>query len=107
MVWYTTALMGAGAASLALLAYSSFKVFRILRADADLKTYGARRKPDFWRGKVVLITGASSGIGEALAHTLAPYGAKLVLASRRVQKLEEVKAALNTDAGTVWYSQRY
>lgn len=45
------------------------------------------------KGKVVLITGASSGLGEALAHELARQGAKLALASRGLAQLEHVAAA--------------
>lgn len=43
--------------------------------------------------KVVWITGASSGIGEALACALAREGARLVLSSRRVDELERVRRA--------------
>jgi NAD(P)-dependent dehydrogenase (short-subunit alcohol dehydrogenase family) len=43
---------------------------------------------------VVIITGASSGIGLALAEELSNKGAKLVLAARRLPKLEEVNAKL-------------
>lgn len=43
------------------------------------------------KGKVVLITGASSGVGEALAHAFYAYGCKVVLAARRVNELERVK----------------
>ena len=42
------------------------------------------------KGKVVWITGASSGIGEELAYQLAACGAKLVLSSRRKEELERV-----------------
>lgn len=45
----------------------------------------------FYEGKVVLITGASSGIGADLAAYLAGFGAKLALTSRRVEMLEQVK----------------
>ena len=43
------------------------------------------------RGKVVWITGASSGIGEYLAYELIKYGCKIVLSARRKAELERVK----------------
>ena len=43
-------------------------------------------------GKIVWITGASSGIGEALAYAFAREGATLVLSSRRAGELEHVRA---------------
>jgi len=42
------------------------------------------------KNKVVWITGASSGIGQALAFAMAKEGAKLVLSSRRDQDLKNV-----------------
>lgn len=45
-------------------------------------------------GKVVWITGASSGIGEGLAQQAAGRGAKLVLSARREAELERVRRAL-------------
>jgi len=45
-------------------------------------------------GSVVFITGASSGIGEACAFAFAQEGARLLLAARRIDRLEEAKPKL-------------
>jgi NADP-dependent 3-hydroxy acid dehydrogenase YdfG len=49
---------------------------------------------DFIRGKVVVITGASSGIGAETARVLAGLGAKLVLGARRPAPLEQIAAQI-------------
>lgn len=49
-----------------------------------------------FQNKVVWITGASSGIGEALAKAFALDGAKLILSSRRIEELERVKSNLKS-----------
>ena len=43
-------------------------------------------------GRVALITGASGGLGAQFARTLARAGAAVVLASRRVERLKELRA---------------
>jgi ribitol 2-dehydrogenase len=48
-------------------------------------------------GKVALITGASSGIGRALANMLAAEGVKLALVGRSKERLEEVASGLKTE----------
>lgn len=48
-------------------------------------------------GKVALVTGASGGLGEHFAKVLASCGASLVLAARRVQKLEALADSLRND----------
>ncbi|MGI5256491.1 SDR family oxidoreductase [Streptomyces angustmyceticus] len=51
-------------------------------------------------GKVVAITGASSGIGEATALLLAERGARLVLGARRTERLAELVARIEAAGGT-------
>ncbi len=50
-------------------------------------------------GRAALITGASSGIGRATARELAAAGARVGLAARRVERLEELKAEIDRSGG--------
>ena len=52
-------------------------------------------------GKVALVTGASSGIGEATAVALSAEGAAVAIAARRVDRLEALKGKLEADGATV------
>ncbi|MGC5771170.1 SDR family oxidoreductase [Paenibacillus pabuli] len=55
------------------------------------------------KGKVVMITGASSGIGEATARVLAEQGAHVVIGARRTERLEALASAIRSEGGSVEY----
>lgn len=52
-----------------------------------------------FEGKIALITGASSGLGARFAKVLAQAGAQVVLASRRIDRLKELRAEIEADGG--------
>ena len=54
------------------------------------------------RGKVVVVTGASSGIGHATAVMMARAGAKVILVARGLEKLEESLDEIKTLGGKAW-----
>ncbi|MER5548565.1 SDR family oxidoreductase [Streptomyces sp. NPDC002589] len=56
-------------------------------------------------GKVVAITGASSGIGEATALLLAERGAKVVLGARRLERLQALAARIEKAGGQAAYAR--
>src|SRR5919107_3714617 len=55
--------------------------------------------------KVVIITGASSGIGEATAKLLASKGAKVVLGARRGEELKQIVDEIKEDGGQAVYQE--
>ncbi|HYD63780.1 MAG TPA: SDR family oxidoreductase [Noviherbaspirillum sp.] len=52
-----------------------------------------------FEGKIALVTGASSGLGARFAKVLAQAGAQVVLASRRVERLKELRAEIEAGGG--------
>ncbi|KOY13230.1 SDR family oxidoreductase [Paenibacillus xylanivorans] len=55
------------------------------------------------KGKVVVITGASGGIGEATARLLAEHGAHVVIGARRLDRLEALASSIRSEGGSVEY----
>jgi NAD(P)-dependent dehydrogenase (short-subunit alcohol dehydrogenase family) len=54
------------------------------------------------RGKVVVVTGASSGIGHAVAMMMARAGAKVMLVARGVDKLKDTMEEIKMEEGRAW-----
>lgn len=55
----------------------------------------------YFRDKVVIVTGASSGIGLAVARLFGSFGSKVVMAARSIDKLRSLAATVNADASRV------
>jgi NADP-dependent 3-hydroxy acid dehydrogenase YdfG len=63
-----------------------------------------REQENYWiKDKVVIVTGASSGIGEATARRLAADGAKVVLGGRRTDRLKKIADEIAEAGGQAVY----
>ena len=58
---------------------------------------------DVVEGKVVVVTGGSSGLGEATAKLLAERGARVMLGARREENLQRIVSEINNDGGEAAY----
>ncbi len=56
-------------------------------------------KPSLFNGRIALVTGASSGIGAAVAHSLAREGMLVILLARRVERLDELAREIRAAGG--------
>ncbi len=65
-----------------------------------LKSTYAEEKPNSFHNKVAIVTGASSGIGRSIAIELASRQAKVILASRKSQRLKELLHQINNSGGS-------
>ncbi len=70
--------------------------FTLFYGEEETQGWGEEREIE---GKVVAITGASSGIGETTARHLAALGAMVVLGARRLERLEVIAAEINAAGG--------
>lgn len=64
-------------------------------------SYVMGREIEYFKDKVIVITGASSGIGLAAARMFASYGARLSLAARSIEKLQQYASEMSADVADI------
>jgi short-subunit dehydrogenase len=98
------ALAGSGIEVPPLESYAS-RVWDYWERNLDPDLFKDRSLAGAVRGKIILITGASSGIGKATAVKVADAGATVLLVARSIDKLEETKAEISAGGGTAHIHQ--
>jgi NAD(P)-dependent dehydrogenase (short-subunit alcohol dehydrogenase family) len=92
------ALQGTGVSCPPLHSYA-WKVWDYWERQMDPEAMTEGNLREVLRDRVVVVTGASSGIGRATARLLARHGARVMLVSRTKDKLDELKAEIERDGG--------
>ncbi|MCC6869777.1 MAG: SDR family oxidoreductase [Burkholderiales bacterium] len=95
------ALKGTGISVPPLASYAA-KIWDYWERNLDPDLFIDRSLAGRVKGKVVVVTGASSGIGRATAIKLAGAGAKMILVARGEEKLVETKREIEAAGGTCW-----
>jgi NAD(P)-dependent dehydrogenase (short-subunit alcohol dehydrogenase family) len=99
-----TALEGTGISVPPLASYAD-KLWDYWERNLDPDLFKDRSLSGAIRGKVVMITGASSGIGKATAIKCGAAGAEVLLVARTPEKLEETKREIEEEGGTAHIHQ--
>ena len=95
------ALAGSGISVPSLRSYA-WRIWDYWERHLDPELPNERNLREALEGKIVVITGASSGIGEATAKALARSGGHLMLVSRTEEKLNELKGEIEAEGGKAW-----
>lgn len=95
------ALKGSGISVPPLPSYAA-KIWDYWERNLDPDLFIDRSLSGRVKGKVIVVTGASSGIGKATAIKLAGAGAKVILVARGEEKLVETKQEIDAAGGTCW-----
>ena len=95
------ALVGTGIAVPALESYAQ-KLWDYWEANLQQEIPGLLTKRDRVRNRIIMVTGASSGIGEAVARQLARRGATVLLVARSAETLEMIRKEIAEEGGTAY-----